>query len=314
MPVDDGAAAAARIGRAQRAAREAASGAPVLQAQADGSGALQVANGPIAPVVPPSPLAVKLDDVNDTVVANFAKPPRAGLLFDLDTGKVLWRRNPQRRLPIASVTKTMTALLVAKNVPEGTKVKISKRARARPGSRIGILPKKRKVGVSALLNGLLIVSGNDAAVALAEEVSGTVPDFVRLMNETAQEMHLSCTSFASPDGLNDAGFSCPQDLAAIARAVLDQPRLAAIVRRPRAVLPFPTKGGEAYFYTHNPLIKLGYRGTIGIKTGYTVAAGRCLLGAVQRGKRRLGIVLLHSPNPGKQATVLLDRGFKTPAG
>ncbi len=310
VPVDDGAAAAAEIGQVQPAARTAQTGAPVVQAEADGSPSLQVANGPVAPSVPPSPLAVKLDDVADPVVAKFTKPPRAGLLFDLDTGEVLWRRNALRRLPIASVTKTMTALIAAQEIEPGTKVRISKRARARPGSRVGLLPKKRRVGVSALLNGLLIVSGNDAAVALAEEVSGSVDAFVEQMNQTAQAMHLSCTSFASPDGLDDAGYSCPQDLAAIARAVLDEPRLAAIVKRPRAVLPFPTKGGKLFLYTHNPLLKAAYRGTLGIKTGYTRAAGRCFLGAAERNGRRLGVVLLHSPNPGRQAQVLLNRGWR----
>ncbi|MBA2347511.1 MAG: D-alanyl-D-alanine carboxypeptidase [Solirubrobacterales bacterium] len=310
LPVDEGAGAAAQIARAQQDALEAKAGAPVVQAEADGSPSLQVANGPVAPSIPPTPLAVKLDDISDPVVAKFDKPPRAGLLFDLDTGEVLWRRNALRRLPIASVTKTMTALIAAREIEPGTRIRISRRARGRPGSRIGILPKKRTVGVSALLNGLMLVSGNDAAVALAEEVSGSVEDFVALMNETAQEMRLSCTSFASPDGLDDTGYSCPQDLAALARAALDEPRVAEIVKRPRAVLPFPTKGGKLYLYTHNPLLKAAYRGTLGIKTGYTRTAGRCFLGAAERDGRRLGVVLLHSPNPGRQAQVLLNRGWR----
>jgi D-alanyl-D-alanine carboxypeptidase (penicillin-binding protein 5/6) len=93
-----------------------ATGAPatVIQAEADGAEVLQAANGPLAAVEPPEPLAVRLDDVDDPVVADFRRPPRAGLLFDLDTGEVLWRKDPLRRLPIASVTKTMTALLVAR--------------------------------------------------------------------------------------------------------------------------------------------------------------------------------------------------------
>ncbi len=293
----------------------AAVGAPatVVQADADGPKALQAANGPISPTEVPEPLAVKLGDVDDSVVARFKRPPRAGLLFDLDTGEVLWRRNPLRRLPIASVTKTMTAILVARRVPEGSKVRVTNEARARNGSRIGILPKKKRVGVSAMLNGLLIISGNDAAIALAQRVSGTVPRFVELMNRTAAAMHLSCTSFASPDGLNDLGYSCPQDLAALARAALDEPRVAAVIRRPRAVLPFPAKGGKLFLYSHNPLIRAGYRGAIGVKTGFTDDAGRCFLGAAERDGRRLGVVLLHSPDPGKQARQLLDRGWRAPS-
>ena len=280
------------------------------QASAGGARTLQAANGPLSPAVPPSPLAVRLDDVDDPVAVAFKRPPRAGLLFDLDTGEVLWRKDPLRRLPIASVTKTMTAILVARRVPEGAKVKVTSQARSRAGSRIGLLPKRGRVGVSALLNGLMIVSGNDAAIALAQRVSGTVPAFVRLMNRTAREMHLSCTSFASPDGLDDTGYSCPQDLAALARAALDEPRVAAVVSRRRAVLPFPTKGGKLYLYSHNPLLRTGYRGAIGVKTGFTDRAGRCFVGAAERGGRRLGVVLLHSPDPGTQARQLLDRGWR----
>ena len=272
-----------------------------------------IAQAEAAATAPPTPLAVELDDVGDPVVVRFKRPPRAGLLFDLDTGEVLWRKDPLRRLPIASVTKTMTAILVARRIPEGAKVKVTDEARARPGSRIGLLPKRKRVGVSALLNGLMLVSGNDAAVALAQRVSGTVPAFVALMNRTARDMNLSCTSFASPDGLDDSGFSCPQDLAALARAALDEPRVAAVVRRPRAVLPFPVKGGRLYLNSHNPLVRSGYRGALGVKTGYTRRAGRCFVGAAERDGRRLGVVLLHSPDPGKQARQLLDRGWRAPA-
>ena len=303
----------AGCGGVTAATPQAAVGAPTAIVQAGGAMALQAANGPLAATAPPTPLAVELDDVGDPVVVRFKRPPRAGLLFDLDTGEVLWRKDPLRRLPIASVTKTMTAILVARRIPEGAKVKVTDEARARPGSRIGLLPKRKRVGVSALLNGLMLVSGNDAAVALAQRVSGTVPAFVALMNRTARDMNLSCTSFASPDGLDDSGFSCPQDLAALARAALDEPRVAAVVRRPRAVLPFPVKGGRLYLNSHNPLVRSGYRGALGVKTGYTRRAGRCFVGAAERDGRRLGVVLLHSPDPGEQARQLLDRGWRAPA-
>jgi D-alanyl-D-alanine carboxypeptidase (penicillin-binding protein 5/6) len=76
------------------------------------------------------------------------------------------------------------------------------------------------------------------------------------------------------------------------------------------VLPFPIKGGKLYLYNHNPLLKLNYPGTLGIKTGFTDAAGMCLVAAVKRNGHRLGVVLLHSPNPGQQAMKLFDRGFR----
>ena len=96
----------------------------------------------------------------------------------------------------------------------------------------------------------------------------------------------------------------------MARAVLREPRLARIVKRRQAVLPFPIKGGKIYLYNHNPLLQQGYSGVTGIKTGYTDAAGRCLVATARRGRVRLGVVLLHSPDPGGQARKLLDRGFR----
>ena len=170
----------------------------------------------------------------------------------------------------------------------------------------------RRIGVETMLNGLLLPSGNDAAIALAQKVSGgKMPRFVALMNRRARAMGLTCTHFSSPDGFTDRGnHSCTADLAAIARAVLREPRLARIVRRRQAVLPFPIKGGKIYLYNHNPLLRQGYRGVTGIKTGYTVAAGRCLVATVRRGQVRLGVVLLHSPDPATQARKLLDRGFR----
>jgi serine-type D-Ala-D-Ala carboxypeptidase (penicillin-binding protein 5/6) len=271
---------------------------------------IQVANGPIIIGPGPSPLAVKLV-APDVIRVRFHRPPRAGLLFDLDTGKVFWRRNPSRILPIASLTKMMTALIVAAHTTPGELVRISKQARNTPGSRVGMLPKRKPVRVESLLYGLLLPSGNDAAHALADKVAGGSRSFVLAMNTQAQKMSLGCTHYASPDGYIDAGnHSCAIDLAALARAVLDQPRLARIVASRTAVLKFPTKGGKLYLFNNNPLLRTRYPGTIGVKTGYTDAAGRCLVAAVRRRGHRLGIVLLHSYDPGLQARKLLNRGFR----
>jgi serine-type D-Ala-D-Ala carboxypeptidase (penicillin-binding protein 5/6) len=274
-------------------------------------GPLQIANGPVQPADPASrPLVLKLAGADDRVRLAFKRAPRSGLVFDLDTGHVLWRRLPDRVLPIASLTKMMTALLVVARERPGAKVMVTKEALAYHGSGVGLLPKGRRVKLDTLLNGLMLPSGNDAAIALAQRVSGTVERFVARMNEEARDLGLACTRFSSPSGYVDAGnHSCATDLAALARAVLDQPRLARIVKRRRAVLPFPIKGGRIYLFNNNPLLRRGYPGTIGVKTGYTVAAGRCLVAATQRKGRRLGVVLLHSPDPGKQATQLLNRAY-----
>jgi D-alanyl-D-alanine carboxypeptidase (penicillin-binding protein 5/6) len=274
---------------------------------------LQAANGPIAPAPATSPLTLGLIGTPDTVQIRFGKPPRAGLLFDLDTGQVLWRKDPTRVLPIASVTKMMTALVVADRVPDGAKVHITRQALAYQGSGVGVLPKNKWVGISAMLYGLMLPSGNDAAIALAQRASGdnSVATFVEQMNERAASMGLTCTRYSSPSGFVDRGnHSCAADLAVQARAVLDQPRLSRIVRHRSAILPFPIKGGKLYLYNHNPLLQRNYPGTLGIKTGFTDAAGRCLVAAVKRNGHRLGVVLLHSPDPGGQAVKLFDRGFR----
>jgi D-alanyl-D-alanine carboxypeptidase (penicillin-binding protein 5/6) len=274
-----------------------------------GSTALQFANGPVTSAPGPRPLAVKLN-VPDRIHLRFHKPPRSGLLFDLDTGQVLWRHRPERILPIASLTKMMTALIVVDRASASAKVRITKEALAYKGSGVGVLPRGKRVKLETLLNGLMLPSGNDAAIALAQRVSGTVNNFVGVMNARAQEMGLRCTHYTTPHGFEDAGnHSCAVDLAAEARAVLDQPRLARIVRRRRAVMPFPIKGGRIFLFNNNPLLRMGYPGTLGIKTGFTDRAGSCLVAAARRGGRRLGVVLLHSPNTGDQARKLLDRGF-----
>jgi serine-type D-Ala-D-Ala carboxypeptidase (penicillin-binding protein 5/6) len=272
---------------------------------------LQVANGPADAADPGNrPLQLALTGATDPVQVSFKHAPRGGLLFDLDTGAVLWRRNPNRVLPIASLTKMMTALVVVDRAPPDAKVRVTKEALAYKGSGVGLLPKGKRIKLETLLNGLLLPSGNDAAIALAQRVSGTVAGFVERMNQRAVDLGLTCTRFSSPDGFVDAGnHSCAIDLAEMARAVLDTPRLARIVKRRRAVMPFPIKGGRLYLFNNNPLLRTGYPGTIGIKTGYTDAAGRCLVAAARRNGRRLGVVLLHSPDPGKQAKQLLNRGF-----
>jgi D-alanyl-D-alanine carboxypeptidase len=284
----------------------AAIATPTPKAPLTDTGTAPLAGGGTAP----SPLAVRLDDPRDSVAIDFKKPPRSALLFDLDTGRVLYRREPTKVLPIASLTKMMTALVVADRIPPRGKVLVTKEALAYRGSGVGLLPKGKWITVNTMLHGLLLPSGNDAAIALAQRAARTVPRFVRLMNEKAESLGLVCTRFTSPSGFVDKGHhTCASDLAAIARAVLREPRLARIVGRREAKLPFPIKGGKLWLYNNNPLLRQGYPGTTGVKTGYTDAAGRCLVATARRGPIKLGVVLLHSPDPGKQAMQLLNRGF-----
>jgi D-alanyl-D-alanine carboxypeptidase len=301
-----------RIGGLLAAVLIAGCGAVLPRHPPDGSGAgavAQIANGPIAPGPGPLPLTVKLADPADIVAVDFPHPPRSGLLFDLGTGQVLWRRQPERVLPIASLTKMMTALLVAATTHPSDRVRIP-RGRYYQGSAVGILPHGKRVRAETLLYGLLLPSGNDAARALAVHIAGSVDAFVMRMNQRAAQLGMRCTHFTSPDGYIDAGnHSCAVDLAAQARAVLDEPRLAKVVGTRSAVEPLPIKGGHVWLYNNNPLLRLGYAGTLGIKTGYTDAAGKCLVAAVRRHGHVLGVVLLHSPDIGSQARKLFDRGF-----
>jgi D-alanyl-D-alanine carboxypeptidase len=247
----------------------------------------------------------------DTVRLRFVRKPRAGLLFDVRTGRVLWRRKPERRLPIASLTKMMTALLIVEREDPHERVRITRRATRTPGSAIGVLPRGKKVQLEALLNGLLLVSGNDAAVALAQHSAGSVRAFVDLMNERASELGLECTRFSTPHGLKDANNrSCAADLASLARADLHLRRIRRIARRKRAILRFPIEGGRLFLYNNNPMIRQGYGGVTGLKTGYTRRAGRSIVTTARRGDVELGVVLLRSYDPPTQARKLLDRGFE----
>src|SRR5687768_12655170 len=245
----------------------------------------------------------------DAFHVRLRKPPRAALVFDLDSGDVLWRRRPLRVLPMASLTKIMTALVVAQETRPNEPVRITRAALRYSGSGVGLLPKGKRVRLETLMNGLLIVSGNDAAIALAVHVSGSERRFVAMMNERAARWGLECTHFASSHGLEDGNRSCARDLAVLTRLAMAEPRIRRIVRRAQVDFRFPIKGRRLYLYGHNPLIRLGYPGAIGLKTGYTNAAGRCFVGVARRHGRTLAVVLLNSRDPAKHAPKLLNAAF-----
>ncbi len=246
----------------------------------------------------------------DPVHLTFHSPPRAGLLFNLSTGQVLWQRNANLRLRMASLTKMMTALIAVKSAPPNAPVLVTRQAIATNGSKVGVLPLGKHVLLESMLYGLLLPSGNDAAVAIAQHVAGSVNAFVKRMNDEAAALGMGCTRYSSPSGYYDAGnFSCAADLAELAAMDLDQPRIARVTHTYSAVLPFPIKGGKLYLYNNNPLLIYHYPGITGLKTGYTEAAGRCLVATAERHGVRLGVVILNSTAPGTQARQLLNRGF-----
>jgi D-alanyl-D-alanine carboxypeptidase len=260
---------------------------------------------------PPLTLSGISTPQQDPVRVSFSDPPRAGLLFNLTTGQVLWQRNAYLRLPIASLTKMMTALLVVQSSPPDAPVLITRQAVDMPGSKVGVLPLGRHVALESLLYGLLLPSGNDAAVALAQHVAGSVNAFVVRMNEEAAKLGLGCTRYSSPSGYYNAGnFSCAADLALLAHVDMQQPRIARIVSTYEATLPFPIPGGKLYLDNNNPLLIYKYPGVTGMKTGQTEAAGRCLVATAERHGVRLGAIVLNSEDPGTQDRLLLDLGFE----
>jgi serine-type D-Ala-D-Ala carboxypeptidase (penicillin-binding protein 5/6) len=265
---------------------------------------------PAQEVLGPLPGGIDLADPTDAFTIPFKKPPRGGLVVNLDTGEVLWRRRPLRRRPIASLTKMMTALVATELLRPHDKAKITPAVLRYTGSGVGVLPKGKRVRVETLLHGLMLPSGNDAARALAFRAAGSIRAFVRKMNVRATELGLRCTRFAGVEGLSPGNRSCPVDLVALAKHVLETPRLARIVRKRRAIIPFPIKGGRLHLYNNNPLLRRGYPGILGVKTGYTNEAGRCLVAAARRNGVTLVAVVLHSHDPGEQARKLLDRGFR----
>jgi serine-type D-Ala-D-Ala carboxypeptidase (penicillin-binding protein 5/6) len=247
----------------------------------------------------------------DAFRLHFHQPPRSAIVFDLNSGQVLWRRHPLERVPIASLTKIMTALLVVEQTHARQLIRVSKDALNYQGSGVGLLPKGRHVTTEALLTGLLLPSGNDAAIALADGVAGSRANFVEQMNRKAQLLGLRCTHFASPSGIDDRDRSCAADLAALTRIVMSKRRIARVVRKLHAAVRFPIKGGKLFLNNTNPLLRMGYRGTIGLKTGDTEKAGHCLIAVVRRGARTLVAIVLHSPNPQLQVRQLFSKAFRS---
>jgi D-alanyl-D-alanine carboxypeptidase len=239
----------------------------------------------------------------------FKRPPRAGLLFDVRTGDVLWQLHPRRRLPIASLTKMLTALIVAQRHRLREHVTITPQVLRYEGSGVGVLPRGKRVKLGALLYGLLLVSGNDAAIALAQHDARTVGHFVRRMNSRARQLALTCSHFSSPSGIKDArNYSCPLDLATLARMDLANPAVRRIVGTERTRMRFPVKGGYLDLFNINPFIDDPQ--VTGIKTGLTDRAGRCYVITARLGGRHLGVVLLHSPDPLGQVPRLLRAGAR----
>ncbi|MCL4544065.1 MAG: D-alanyl-D-alanine carboxypeptidase [Chloroflexi bacterium] len=232
---------------------------------------------------------------------------QSALLMDADSRQILWSFRPNERRAPASLTKMMTALLVRSYDPLDRVVVISPEAAATPGSRMG-LQAGEQFTVLQLLYGLLLPSGNDAAVALAEATSGTSQRFVALMNQRAAIWGLTGTHFENPHGLDAPGhYSTAVDLARLGDAVLRDPVLSGIVRTQEHTA-VAVRGASIPLHNLNELLGT-YTGTIGIKTGTTAAAGEDLVAAVDRDGHTVIAVILGSQERYVDARALLNYGW-----
>ncbi|MFC9971895.1 D-alanyl-D-alanine carboxypeptidase family protein [Spirillospora sp. NPDC127200] len=242
---------------------------------------------------------------------------RAAYLADAGTGAALWSRDPVVRRPVASLTKVMTALVVLREGDLDRRVRIKRshldRAAAHGGSTAGLRPGDR-VRARDLLNALLLPSGCDAAAALADAYGPGRRAFVGKMNRTARSLGLRHTRYADAAGLPSAkGWSTARDQTALGRHVLRLPEFARIVKRSRYVLP-AGDGHRRYVWRSTNKLLNRYQGMLGVKTGYTRAAGYSFLFAARKNGRTLvGAVLDSSKTRGavrfKDAVRLMDWGF-----
>lgn len=241
------------------------------------------------------------------VNAHAAEPAvsaEACVLMDADSGSVIYEKNPDSRMLIASTTKIMTALVAIENCSLDDTVEIKREWAATEGSSMGLMPGET-CSVRELLYGLLLASGNDAGVAIACHTAGSVEAFAELMNKKAAELGMKDSHFTNPHGLDHAEhYSTARDMAVLAAAAMKDPELALIAST-REVRLSPSR----YFSNHNKLLWL-CEGCIGLKTGYTSKAGRTLVSVCEREGTRLVCVTLRDGNDWDDHARLYDWGFE----
>lgn len=225
------------------------------------------------------------------------------ILMDAGSGRILYEKNAHEPRLIASITKLMTALVALESGHDLQEVVTIDPAWAGvEGSSIYLQPGEQ-VTLETLLYGMLLRSGNDAAMSVAGYCGGGVEQFVAKMNEKAEQLGMSNSHFANPSGLNDEGhYSSAYDMALLARACLEHEALARMVSTKSITL------GTRIFTNHNKLL-WRYEGCVGMKTGFTEKAGRTLVSAAERDGLTLICVTLNDPNDWADHTALFDYGF-----
>lgn len=239
-----------------------------------------------------------------TPVEALSTSAQSVILMELESGRILYEENSQEEKLIASITKLLTALVAMESeIPLDTLVEIPPEALAVEGSSL-YLQEEEQMSLEGLLYGLLLHSGNDAAVAIAITCGGSVEEFVQLMNEKSEELGMSQSHFANPHGLNDDNhYSTALDMAILAQACLGNPELATMVATQNIAI-------DGRQFTNKNKLLWNYEGCIGMKTGYTQLAGRTLVSAATRDGMTLICVTLHDSNDWLDHCNLFDYGFQ----
>lgn len=232
----------------------------------------------------------------------------AAILIDGVTGEILYEKNAFQQRPPASLTKVMTGMLAIELGDLKKTVQVSEKAAHTGGSRLNLITGET-IDLENLLYGALLKSGNDACVAIGEEIGrGDEMQFVALMNLKAKLLGCGQTNFMNTNGLPDPNhYSTAYDLSLMARAALQNPIFATIVQTQYHTVQWKNNR-QVMIKNTNRLLQF-YSGAIGVKTGTTNAAGQCLIAAAERGQRQLIVVVLKSSNRFLDSTILLDYGF-----
>lgn len=230
----------------------------------------------------------------------------SAILIDSKTGRIMYSLNPDVKRPMASTTKIMTALLAIEHGDLDSIVKVKDNAVGVEGSSI-YLEKNEEILLKDLIYGLMLRSGNDAAVAIAEHISGSVDKFVNLMNKKARSIGANNTSFVNPHGLHDSNhYSTAYDLAIITREAMKLDFFREVAKTKTWVA---SRNINQYFSNKNDVI-WQYEGGDGVKIGYTKASGRCLVASATRDEIQLIAVVINDGNWFNDCYRMLDFGFE----
>ena len=233
----------------------------------------------------------------------------SAIVVEARNGTVLLAHNADEERPMASTTKIMTALLALEEGELTDTVTAGPHAFGVPGTSI-YLSQGEQLTLEEMLYGLMLASGNDAAVAIAEHVGGTVADFCARMTERARELGCTHTVFLTPHGLPMEGhYTTARELAMIAREAMTHPTFRKIVSTARATIPWEGRSYDRILNNKNKLLA-NYPGATGIKTGYTRAAGRCLVSGAQREGMEIICVVLNCPDWFQVSAALMDDAFE----